>query len=184
MVCSKQRIVNGLLALSCICILHGCAFRHPPLQSEPEAPPAQVEIKHENTIATPATPVLEIPTPETSKPRFYLHKVCWPNESLSLIAKWYTGSVNNWKAIAKSNPTLNPNQIFIGDTISIPEDLLTSRKPMPLSFVPSAVRKKSAPPSSSNQNATQPESPELFGPVEPEQTATKSIHVELFSPIE
>ncbi len=144
--CGRQlRIAKGMLALILIYILTGCAYQQPSLQPAPEEPPPAVEIKPETPISEPVTPVtpkpsdLEIPTPE---PRFYLHKVRWPEETLSHIAKWYTGTVKNWKTIAKANPGLDPKKIDVGDTISIPEELLTSRKLMPHSFVSASVHKK------------------------------------------
>lgn len=186
-------IAKGILALILIWILTGCAYQQPPLQPAPEEPPPVVEIKPETPVSEPVAPEseiamvapgpsdLEIPIPE---PRFYLHKVRWPEETLSHIAKWYTGTVKNWKAIAKANPELDPKMIDVGDTISIPEELLTSRKPMPHSFVHPAVLKKNTPQSSSNKTATQPESPKLFGPIESEPSTTETDSAKLFGPVE
>ena len=64
-----------------------------------------------------------------------MHQVKWEGETLSIHAKWYTGSLNNWKAIAKVNPALDPNRIVIGNDIRIPESLLITRNPMPKSFL-------------------------------------------------
>jgi hypothetical protein len=65
------------------------------------------------------------------QPRLYVHEVRRSGETLISIAEWYTGSRDNWKAIAKANPQMNPNRIFIGDNIIIPENLLIRRDPMP-----------------------------------------------------
>ena len=65
----------------------------------------------------------------------FVHKVKWPGESLSIIAKWYTGDSKNWKALAKTNPDLNPNLIRIGDNIEIPQGLLKKDEPMPRYFM-------------------------------------------------
>ena len=62
---------------------------------------------------------------------FYQHTVRWPGESLSLIAKWYTGSYKNWKKLARANPRLNPNVIKTGQVISIPAAMLRTREPLP-----------------------------------------------------
>jgi hypothetical protein len=180
----QHRIAKGMLALILIYIFTGCAYQQPPLQPAPEESPPAVEIKPETPISEPVTPKpsdLEIPTPE---PRFYLHKVRWPEETLSHIAKWYTGTVKNWKVIAKANPELDPKKIDVGDTISIPEELLTSHKPMPYSFVQLAVRKKNTPRSSSNETATQPESPKLFGPIVSKTSKTETDSAKLFGPDE
>jgi hypothetical protein len=77
---------------------------------------------------------------------YYYHKVKYPGESISIIAKWYTGDVKNWHSVAKVNPKLDPNRITVGDKIRIPNKLLHTQKPMPRSFVVgSAKRKKSEP---------------------------------------
>jgi len=180
----QRKTARVLLVLSFIWILNCCAYQHPPLQPAPEVPPAPVEIKPETPVAVPDTPALEIPTPAEPEPRFYLHKVRWPEETLSHIAKWYTGTVKNWKAIAKANPELDPKKIDTGDTISIPEDLLTSRKPMPLSFMRASVRKKGIPSSSSNKTSIKSESPKLFRPIESEPSIIETDAAKLFGPVE
>jgi hypothetical protein len=166
------------------------------LKPEPEGPPPSVEIKPETPVSEPVTPVApefetDVVAPKTSdlqmpspKPRFFLHKVRWPEETLSHIAKWYTGTVKNWEAIAKINPGLDPKKIDIGDTISIPEDLLTSLKPMPHSFLQPAVRKKSTPRSSSSRISAPSESPKLFGPIDTEPHLTEPDTAKLFGPVE
>ena len=170
-----------------IFIFTGCAYQQPPLQPAPEEPPPAVEIKPETPVSEPVTPVtpkpsdLEIPTPE---PRFYSHKVRWPEETLSHIAKWYTGTVKNWKAIAKANPELDPKKIDVGDTISIPEELLTSRKPMPHSFVRASVHKKDTSLSPSKKTSTSSESPKLFEPIESEPSIIETDSAKLFGPVE
>ncbi|UCF01676.1 MAG: LysM peptidoglycan-binding domain-containing protein [Deltaproteobacteria bacterium] len=110
---------------------------------------------------------------------YYYHKVKYPGESLSIIAKWYTGDVKNWPFLAKVNPELDPNRITVGDKIRIPNKLLHIQKPMPRSFIAgSAKRKKSKPsqvktartakkepePSTTTPPDKQPEVFELFGP--------------------
>jgi hypothetical protein len=184
-VCGKlKRIAKGILALTLIWVFNGCAYQHPPLQPAPEVTPAPVEIKPGIPVSEPDTPDSETLTSATSEPRLYLHKVRWPEETLSHIAKWYTGTVKNWKAIAKTNPELDPKTIGIGDTISIPEDLLTSKKPMPHSFVRGSVRKKSTPRSSSKKTSTQPELPKLFEPIKSEPSIIETDSAKLFGPVE
>ena len=61
----------------------------------------------------------------------YRHTVRWPGESMSLIAKWYTGSSRNWRKLAKANPRINPNRIKKGNVIVIPTKLLKTREPLP-----------------------------------------------------
>jgi hypothetical protein len=116
-----------------------------------------------------------------SKPRssYYYHKVKYPGESISIIAKWYTGDVKNWHSVAKVNPKLDPNRITVGDKIRIPNKLLHTQKPMPRSFVVGSAKRKKSEPSQvktvktaekeSEPSATSPQEKEaevfeLFGP--------------------
>jgi len=65
------------------------------------------------------------------QPDNFKHTVRWRGESLSLIARWYTGYFENWKALARANPELNPHRIRIGDLISIPHEMIKNQKPLP-----------------------------------------------------
>ncbi len=71
---------------------------------------------------------------ETIKKSYY-HTIQYQGESLSLIAKWYTGKTSNWRKIAEKNPELNPLRIKINHRVLIPEELLTNRTPMGKDFV-------------------------------------------------
>jgi LysM repeat protein len=82
------------------------------------------------------------------KPSYYYHKVKYPGETLSIIAKWYTGEVENWRALTKANPKLKPNRITVGDKIRIPNKLLHTQKLMPRSFVVGSAKIKKQRPSS------------------------------------
>ena len=66
---------------------------------------------------------------------YYEHKVQWPGESLSLIAKWYTGQYANWKTLARANPGLDPDRIDIGNIIYIPPESMTTQKALPYKMV-------------------------------------------------
>lgn len=174
----QQRIAKAIMQLTLVWVLMSCTYPPPPhLRPAPVESPPPIEIK-------PDTPASEIPVPETSKLSVYSHKVRWPKETLSHIARWYTGTIKNWKAIAKVNPDLNPKKIKIGDTIYIPEDLLTLRKPMPRSFVGASVQKKAVPLSSSKKILIPLESTKLFGPIESEPLIIETDSSELFRPIE
>jgi len=61
----------------------------------------------------------------------YRHTVSWPGESMSLIARWYTGSSRNWRKLAKANPRIDPNRIKKGNVIVIPAKLLKTREQLP-----------------------------------------------------
>ena len=64
-----------------------------------------------------------------------VHEVQWEAETLSIIAKWYTGESKNWEVLADANPNINPDSISIGNQIFIPSDLVKTRDPMKKQFV-------------------------------------------------
>lgn len=97
-----------------------------------EALPAPVE----RVPAVPeasATPSIKVePRP---KEAFYVHTVRYSGETISIIATWYTGNAENWKALTQANPQIDPHLIFEGNEILIPEKLLKTREAMPKKFV-------------------------------------------------
>jgi hypothetical protein len=104
---------------------------------------------------------------------YYIHTVKLPDESLSIIAKWFTGDLLNWEVLAKCNPTINPNRIFLGNQIRIPREIMTRQDPMTPEFVMESqpqVKKKPAQTKTTSpavQTAPEPateEEPMLFGP--------------------
>ena len=161
----------------------GCA--HPPKRAETQPlhqPPVVIKSAPESIGEIHAERILPPPKP---KPQPYVHKVRYSGEILISIAKWYTGSRNNWTVIAKANPHLmNPNRILIGDTILIPENLLKRRDPMPLNFLPTSSRKKSVQPPPPKQSFIESYPIELFNPEITEQLPTESDTIPLFEPIE
>lgn len=66
---------------------------------------------------------------------YFVHQVRWRGETLSLIAKWYTGHYGNWKALAQANPGLNPDRIVLGNRIHIPPEMLITQKTLPRKVV-------------------------------------------------
>jgi hypothetical protein len=107
--------------------LAACAGMNPQPTPEPapEAPPPPAE------ITQPPPPPAEAPLP----PQVFVHAVSLQGETLSAIAKWYTGSASNWRELAAANPDLDPNRIFLGNEIVIPEELLITHDPLPQSFL-------------------------------------------------
>jgi LysM repeat protein len=100
-----------------------------------------------------------VETKEAPKPAEKIeHTVQWSGESLSLIAKWYTGNSSNWKTIAGANPEVNPHTIRIGQKILIPKTLARTEEPMPRSFL--------LPPPSSGNGRVKSTSSEQSGPEE------------------
>jgi len=136
-------------------------------REEKKAPPATSELKPSRAKKTEVATPKEIKAKPPGKPAYYQHKVRWSGESLSIIAKWYTGSLENWKVLAKANPRINPGRIYVGQKIRIPGDLLKTREPMPRSYIVHAgKRKPERPLSKPEPQSPQPddEEPQLFGP--------------------
>ena len=111
------------LALSIVCI--SCAAMK---KDQPEPP---LDIPQDSR----PDPIYERRSRTVPSPGYYTHVVKLPGESLSIIAKWFTGDLNNWKTLAKYNPSMNPNRIFLGDKIRIPRHLMIRHDRMTLEFI-------------------------------------------------
>ncbi len=173
-IAAGKTFAKGFCVLALLCIFNACIANTQPTKSETQPPPTAAE-------KPPTEPLPEV-TPKISEkevpPPPFVHKVRWPGEMLTFIARWYTGAISNWEAIAAANPTLKPHRIFIGDEIIIPDNLLKTRTPMPRNYLPDSVRKKKATTPSSVQPDTESGEIELFGPVgidqkQPESTESK-----------
>lgn len=99
---------------------------------------------------------------------YFTHVVKWPGESLSIIAAWYTGDIQNWKALAEANPDVNPNRIHEGMKLLIPESLMKTKAPMTKDHVDSYYPKPKRPSAKSPPASTKgkDDEPVLFGPKE------------------
>jgi hypothetical protein len=105
------------------------------------------------------------PQPQEAKETYYTHAVKWPGESLSIIAAWYTGDVQNWKDLAEANPDINPNRIHEGMKIRIPESIMTTKTPMTKEHVESYYPKPKKPVAKpSSPYHPKEEEPVLYGP--------------------
>ena len=113
--------------------------------------------------AEPEKP-LTSPAAKPHASTYLQHTVTWPGESLSLIAKWYTGSLDNWKALANANPELDPDRILMGTKIRIPEEMLQTTDPMPQEFVTSFGQKPEPPTPAQEPAQEERKKPRLFGP--------------------
>jgi hypothetical protein len=72
--------------------------------------------------------------------------VQWPGESLSIIAKWYTGDYRNWRPLLDNTPSLAGTRIVVGDRVRIPRSMIRNAAPMPRSFVEGHYRNGALPP--------------------------------------
>jgi hypothetical protein len=193
-----KAMVEGIFALIFIWIFFGCATQ--PRQSAPKLPPAPAPGTKPEPGISSKTSVLKTPVPSGQRPEFYVHKVRWPGETISVIAQWYTGTQNNWEYIVKVNSGFDPKRMEIGDEILIPVALLKKREPMPRKYLGTSVRKKDPPsvpqvtppiksvkekitvaPEKEHQ-VSELEEIELFQPKDTEQSARKLEEIELFQP--
>lgn len=102
-------------------------------------------------------------------PGYFAHTVVYSNEKFSAIAKWYTGNVENRRAIAKANPDIDPEFLLVGDEIYIPSSLLKTRKAMvaksnPLSSAKSTKKSPASVDDAEASPAAKPKKIRLFGP--------------------
>ncbi len=75
--------------------------------------------------------------PVNTAPQFYTHTISSQGETLGNIAKWYTGSANNWQSILSYNPGIDVRRMQIGTQIQIPNNMLVKTTAMPKSRVTS-----------------------------------------------
>jgi hypothetical protein len=113
----------------------------------------------------PQPPAQEVrPEPEVTE-TFFTHTVKWPGESLSIISAWYTGDIQNWKALAEANPDVNPNRIHEGMKLLIPESMMKTKAAMTKEHVEGFYPKAKKPVKPSATPAREKdEEPILFGP--------------------
>jgi hypothetical protein len=68
----------------------------------------------------------------------------YPGETLSIIAKWYTGQAGNWEALLDHNPDVDPRRLRLGDVVKVPQELLIRDESLPKSFVEKSNAKVAA----------------------------------------
>ncbi len=98
--------------------------------------------------------------PLKKKKSSLVHTVQWAEETLPMVASWYTASEDNWKIVANGNPNIVPGHLRVGDRIFIDVVLLKKRTPMSRVFVASFL----APPSTPPEPAPLAEAPVVTAP--------------------
>lgn len=165
-------------------MLTGCASSQKPYTPlpppatpivEPEFPPPTAPI----VVPEPASEISK-KIPASKKPESYMHKVRWPGETISVIAKWYTGSQRNWKLIVKANPGCDPKRMHIGDKILIPAEIIENREPMPQKYLRTSVPKRGEFSSSRAKPATKSDKTKALDSPEKDQGIEESEKIELF----
>ena len=102
----------------------------------------------------------------------FIHTVKFPGETLRIISQWYTGDVNNWKALAEANPNIDLNNMAMNTRIYIPETLLKTTKQLTKEYIdsynqkstPSVKEKKMEPVSKTQPPPKKDEDFDLIGP--------------------
>ncbi len=117
--------------------------------------------------------------PAVVEPSHFIYHKAMRGETMASIAKWYSGSTNNARAIAEINPEMNPNKLKVGAIVLVPIGLATVHTEQPaFSTAPQGgsgggesrkpPRKPSpdrAEPEADNpQGNAPPKSEEIFGP--------------------
>ncbi len=174
----KMRWWVVLLAFVIVCA--GCAHKaqkpeaassesREPAPGQPAAPKEPAPSPKKTPSQTPSsTPTA--PSGEVRQETYYTHTVKWTGETISIIAAWYTGDLENWKVLAevmtRNNPNANINRIHVGNKILVPESLMKTRDPMTKEFVDSFYSKSKPEKTSPKRPQTEEEEPKLFGPKE------------------
>ena len=155
-----------LMAVALIAMCAGCAAPEPKTASPQKqgAPAIQPGAPAATQTTTPAVTTLPEKT-RGPQEACYIHTVKWSGESLSIIAAWYTGDLQNWKVLAEANPDINPNRIRLGMKIRIPQRLVTVKSPMTKEHVDSFYP-KARKPAPEPAPATPDDEPKLYGPKE------------------
>ena len=97
--------------------LTACAAFKPkvePLSAKTKAPPRKIVLPSVNYLGIPC----------------YLHEVRWPEESLTVIARWYTGSEEKAPVLFSITPNLRAGNLRKGDVIFVPKELSRRTDPM------------------------------------------------------
>ena len=191
-------IWSRIARVSCLILATGMMSGCASLPSEP-APPAPGMTAP--LVEPEPGPEESLAEPIAIEEDHYVHQVRWPGETLALIARWYTGRPQNWRAIAAANPSLDPQRLMLGDHLVIPTALLKTRSPMPEGYVrKSAPQRPAAPPpakpaaaapkpedlepAATFQPAAELDAPELFELPAPEPSGPEPDKAELFGPVD
>lgn len=147
-----------ILLLAIIVLCAGCAT------SDGQKPQGQERLSPPAVTGPPAP--AEPTTPKTVEEKYYIHTIKWSGETISIIAGWYTGDIQNWRTLAEANPEIDPNKVSIGMRLRIPERIMTTKAPMTKEHVDSfyAKGKRRGGSIPVARPKKEEEEPTLFGP--------------------
>ena len=173
-----KQICLSIICLLMMALLVGCASSTGgKAEQTPQTPGASGAANGKEPASTPPKVTgPAVTSPGTTKPKpvpqnaTFVHTVKWRGESVSIIAGWYTGDIQNWKILKDYNPDVNPSRIFEGNKSRIPEYLMKTKAPMTKEYVDSFYAKhpkkeagRPAPPPPA-ASASDGDEPALFGP--------------------
>ena len=141
---AENRMCRLLVTAVLVTVVVGCSMFKPKL-SPPEA------------AKTPSYAATTAVKPPTQKSAHLIHQILWPGETLSIIAKWYTGDYRNWPALVEATPWLVNSRVAVGDKVLIPDHLVTNRSPLPKTYLARYHRQEPSSPQSKKPEAV-PES--------------------------
>ncbi len=148
----KEKIYRGIVCcLASLSICSGCTPMQKWLQPQHKDMQKNQKIRHPDIN-------------KVQKIKLYQYTIRWPGETLSIISKWYTGSVNNWKIIALTNPKIHANSLGIGTILLIPADIVIRHQSMPQTFL--IKFKKKRPNGKQTKKKVPVDDLELFGPID------------------
>lgn len=162
---SRKNLYLWVIGLIVMVLCAGCTST----ADKPEKPVAQPVPP---APATPPPAPAPAPAAGPAKPspdvQYFVHTVKFKGESVSIIAGWYTGDIQNWKILAEHNPDINPNRIFEGNKIRIPEYMMKTKAPMTKEYVDSLYPKpsKKEPAKLAPSGPTKVDELVIFGPKE------------------
>lgn len=131
----RNRVSNCIIGGLIMLMLFGCAGTKETVSQKYAASKSWFKEKWQAAGSKSSSSKDEEASIKPERINYFDHRVKWSGETLSLIAKWYTGSYGNWRAIAQANPDLDPNCIAVGDTIHIPPEMMKTKKPLPRKVV-------------------------------------------------
>lgn len=179
----NQNLQLTLMLLAGLLFLAGCGQLRTTEQatSPAELPPPPVVTQEE---PYPPVVIQEKPSSAPVKEKPFTHKVRWAGETLNRISWWYTGSGENWPAIAKANPGFDPKSMMIGDLIIIPRHLLKRQEPMTKEYRTPETVSKELEAIALEPMVAAPQTIELFGPIDTIEENTISDSSEEILPLE
>jgi hypothetical protein len=83
---------------------------------------------HQNQSLAAAIAAADAPTAELTPQGDVVHYVTHGGETLSIIARWYTGDISNTGKLTRINQITDPGNLNIGDVVLIPAYLVKNKK--------------------------------------------------------